>query len=137
MNIDPWHRCCPSWKCLMLFYLNWQFDGFELLTLLFFLAAWLVMRICCEVARTSSSSIAYLSTLLNKSSIVASGFLVRDSKNKVSRLILFLKFCRSVFMLYNSTCNIACPNHFMKSLSDYPSYILMFCKVLIFCFYRA
>lgn len=47
--------------------------------------------ICCEAARTSSSSIAYLSTHLNKASIEIGGFSARDLKNRVFRLMLHLK----------------------------------------------
>lgn len=89
---------CYRPYCFHLPCLDWLFGDFELPLLLLFVD-WFATKICWEDARTSSSSIAYLSAYLNKSSIEAYDFLVRDSKNRVSRLILRLKISRIASML--------------------------------------
>ena len=124
-----WFSCCWS-SYPLLACLNW-FKGFELLAWLF-LVGRLVTRTYWVATRTSSSSIEYLFARLNRSSIVVGGFFARNLKNGVPELMLFLKIYKMVSLLQNSTWSTAYPNHFMKSLEDLFSCILMFCKVLIF-----
>ena len=85
------------------------------------------------VMRTLSSSIKYLFARLNMSSIVAGSFLEKDLMNDVPGQMLLLKICRITSMLQDSTWRTTCPNHFTNSLKDSLSYILMFCRVLMFC----
>ena len=77
--------CCYPSRSLPVC-LNW-FEGLEL-PIESFLAGWLVTKTCCVATRMSSSSVEYLFTRLNKSSIVVGGFLVRDSKKGVLGHIL-------------------------------------------------
>ena len=56
-----------------------------------FLTFRLVTKTCWVAARTSSLSMEYLFVRLNKSFIVAGGFLVRNSKNDVPGQMLLLK----------------------------------------------
>ena len=119
---------------LLLACLGW-FEGLELSTWSF-LVGQLVTRTCWVAARTLSSSMEYLFAHLNKSSIIVGDFLVRDSKNGVPRQMFLLKICRMTSMLQDSTWSMICLNHFMNSLKDSFSFILMFCMVLMFCLWR-
>ena len=124
-----WLGCCyPSH--LFSACLSW-FKGLELPTWLF-LVGRLVTRTYCVVARTLSSSIKHLFACLNRSSIIAGGFLARDSKKGVLGHMLLLKICRMTSMLHDSTWSMAYPNRFTNSLRDSFSYIFMFCRVLMF-----
>ena len=81
---DCWGPPCP-----FLVYLRWPTVlKFRVES---FLASWLVTRICWVAVRTSSSSIEYLFSHLNKSSIVTRGFLARNTKKDVPGQILLLK----------------------------------------------
>ena len=82
-----WVGCCPSYRLPIC--LRW-FVGLELPAELF-LAFRLVTKTYWVAARTSSSSMGYLFALLNKSPIVARGFLARDSKKGVLEQMFLLK----------------------------------------------
>ena len=127
--------CCCRLFCFLLAYLNW-FEGLEFLALSF-LVGWLVTKTYWEAARTLSSSIKYLSTRLNRLSIVVGDFSMRDLKNGVLGLMLHLKICRMTSILQDSTWSTTWTNCFMKFLSDSFSCNLMFCRVLMFYFWRA
>ena len=114
--------------------LSW-FEGLELPSWLFQVGQ-LVTKTYCVAARTSPSSIKYLFSCLNKSSIVAVDFLVIDLKNGVPRQMLLLKVCKMASMLQDSTWSTTYLNHFTNSLKDSFSCILRFCKVLMFCLWR-
>ena len=115
--------------------LSW-FEGLELPTRSF-LVGRLVTRTCYVATRTSSLSMEYLFACLNRSSIVASGFLARNSKNGVPRQIFLLKICKMASMLQDSTWSTTCLNRFTNSLKDSFSCILMFCRVLMFNLWHA
>ena len=78
----------------------------------------------------------YLFTSLNRLSIVASDFFVRDSKNDVPEKMFHLKIYKMASMLQDFTWSTTCLNRLMKSLSDSFSCILMFCRVLMFSLWR-
>ncbi|RVW84097.1 hypothetical protein CK203_040606 [Vitis vinifera] len=61
-------------------------------------------KTCWVAARTSSSSIEYLLSRRNKSSIIVGGFLASDSKNGVPEQMLYLKICRTASMLVLMFC---------------------------------
>ena len=119
----------------LLAYLSW-FEGLEFPTWSF-LVGQLVTRTCCVAVRTSSSSMEYLFTRLNRSSIVSDCFLAKDSKNNIPKQMLLLKICRMTSMLQNSTWSTTYLNCFTNSLKDSFSCILMFCRALMFCLYHA
>ena len=110
--------------------LSW-FEGLELLTWSF-LVGWLVTRTYWVAVRMSSSSMEYLLARLNKSSIVASSFLARDSKNDIPGQMLLLKICRMASMLQDFPWRTTYSNRFMNSLKDLFSCILIFYKVFMF-----
>ena len=124
-----WLGCCclshPLLACL-----SW-FAGLEP-PVESFLSGRLVTRTCWVIARTFSSSMEYLFARLNKLSIIAGGFLARDSKNDIPKQILLLNIFRMTSTLQNSIWSTTCPNHFTNSLEDSFSCIFMFYKVLMF-----
>ena len=118
---------------LLLACLDW-FEGLEFPALC--LVERLVTKTCWVAARTSSLSMEYLFTRLNRLSIVAGGFFVTESKNDVPGQMFHLKIYKMASMLQDSTWSTTCLNRLMKSLSDSFSCILMFCRVLMFCLWR-
>ncbi|RVW69655.1 hypothetical protein CK203_059481 [Vitis vinifera] len=68
--------------------------------------------ICWVAVRTSSSSIEYLFSHLNKSSIVTRGFLARNTKKDVPGQILLLKILQTTSML-----PLTDPRNYSRSLS--------------------
>ena len=127
--------CCWWPSYLLLACLNW-FESLEFLVLSCFVGQ-LVTKTCWVAAWTSSSSMEYLFAHLNRSSIIADCFFVRDSKNGMLGQMLYLKICKMASMMQDSTWSMACPNRFMKSLRDSFSCILMFYRVLMLCLWRA
>ena len=82
-----WADCCPSYHLPIC--LHWL-ASLELPTESF-LAFRLVTKTCWVATRMLTLSIDYLFAHLNKSSIVARGFLTRDSKKGVPEQMLLLK----------------------------------------------
>ena len=113
--------------------LSW-FEGLKL-PAWSFLAGRVVTKSYYVMARTSFLSMEYLFARLNRSSIVASSFLERDSKKGVPRQMLLLKIYKMVSMLHDSTWSTTYPNHFTNSLNDSFSCIFMFCMLLMLCLY--
>ena len=89
------------------------------------------------VARALSLSMEYLFARLNRLSIVACDFLAIDSKKGVLKQMFLLKICKMASILHDSTWSTTCLNRFTNSLRNSFSCIFMFCKVLMFCLYRA
>ena len=92
--------------------------------LLLFIASFLACAICVDVKTglvstyKSSSNIAYLLALLNKSLTVFSGLLEKDSKIKVPGPMLHLKACSKASILHVSAWSIVWLNLCMNWCKD-------------------